>query len=384
MGRRSWAFDVTLAVTVLVFGQIEAWWGVGASHRQGPLWAQALLYAVVALLLIVRRFRPILVLCAMVVAYAVEFAVYGAPEGYGVMLAPLVAVYTVGRYAAMRRAVLGLALALVLWAAWSNFDPLNRSWADRLGSAVWLGPWIISWLVGVLVRVTLLYREQRQVAAAQRASRAVAEERTRISRELHDVIGHSLAVMTVQTSAVRRRLRPDQVVEREALETVESVGREALGEMRRMVGVLRQDDDGSEPARQPAPGLSQVERLADMIRAAGLPVTVAVYGQIRELPAGVDVTAYRIVQEGLTNSLRHARSPHSAEVEIVYDEHTLALAVRDDGSASTDGHGGGIDESGSGLMGMRERVAVYGGSLVARRRPEGGFELLARLPLETA
>jgi signal transduction histidine kinase len=177
---------------------------------------------------------------------------------------------------------------------------------------------------------------------------------------------------------VRRRLTPDQSAERQALETVETVGREALAEMRRMVGVLRQSGDGTE--LEPTPGLEQVDHLAEKFRTAGLPVVLSVTGETRDLAPGLDLTAYRLVQEGLTNTLRHARNPGHAEVAIDYGEDRIELAVRDDGDhpvGSTP-----TTEAGNGLLGMRERVAVYGGSLVARVRPEGGFELVATLPLD--
>ena len=382
MSRRNWAFDIAVAGVVLGLGQLEAWWGIGATHRQGPLLAQSLLYAVTAGLLVFRRVHPLPVLIAMVAVYVAEFAVFGSPEGNGVALATLIAIYTVGRYLEPRRATLGLALGVVLWAGWAAFDPLNESWAERAQTAVWLGPWVIAWLVGALARVTGMYREQRRAAGEQRASRAVAEERSRIARELHDVIGHSVSVMTVQAGAVRRRLRSEQTVERDTLETVENVGREAMAEMRRMVGVLRQaDGHPAGPNREPPPGLAQVERLADKFRDAGLPVSVSVTGRSRELAPGLDLTAYRIVQEGLTNTLRHATNPHSAEVAIAYSQASLELAVRDDGAAPRVTE---PSQPGNGLMGMRERVAVYGGSVVARPRPEGGFELVATLPLEPA
>jgi signal transduction histidine kinase len=388
---RSRAFDIAVAAAVFALGQLEAWRGFGATHRQGPLWAQSLLYAVAALLLVFRRVRPLAVLGAIVAVYLVEFAMFGAPEGNTVGLAPLVAIYTAGRYLEPRRALVGLALGVILWAGWATLDPLNDSWAQRLDTVVWLTPWVIGWLLGALVRVTGMYREQRRVAGQQRASRAVAEERNRIARELHDVIGHSVSVMTVQAGAVRRRLTPDQAVERQALEAVESTGREALAEMRRMVGVLRQADGpaggSAEPDREPPPSLAQVERLADKFRVAGLPVSVSVAGPSRELAPGLDLTAYRIVQEGLTNALRHASNPRSAEVVIAYQEGSLELVVRDDGSGSVSSDerpDGEAREMGSGLMGMRERVAVYRGSLVTRARPEGGFELVATLPLEPA
>jgi signal transduction histidine kinase len=205
----------------------------------------------------------------------------------------------------------------------------------------------------------------------------VAEERNRIARELHDVIGHSVSIMTVQTSAVRRRLGEDQATEREALETVETTGRQALAEMRRMVGVLRQSGDAAE--REPAPGLTQLDRLVEQFRRAGMPVEVSVSGRAQPLAPGLDLTAYRLVQEALTNSLRHAVSATRAEVSIGYTDDTLELAVRDDGRRVAPGA-----EPGHGLLGLRERVSVYGGELVARPRAEGGFELIATLPIATA
>ena len=378
MSRRNWAFDIALAAVVGVFGQLEVWLGIGSTHRQGPLWVQSLLYAVTALLLVFRRLRPLACLTAMVVISVVEFIAGGSPEGFGVSVAPLIATYTVGNRLDWRRSWVALALSGVVWVTWAAFDPMNTTFAEGLSSLVWLTPSIIAWLLGALVRVTRLNAEQRRVNREQRASQAVAEERNRIARELHDVIGHSVSVMTVQASAVRRRLTPDQAVERQALETVETVGREALAEMRRMVGVLRQSGDDSE--LEPTPGLDQVDQLAEKFRTAGLPVALSVTKVARDLAPGLDLTAYRLVQEGLTNTLRHARNPGRAEVAIDYGEDRIELAVRDDGqypvgSAPT-------AETGNGLLGMRERVAVYGGSLVARVRPEGGFELVARLPLD--
>ena len=384
VSRRNWAFDIALAAAVGVLGQLEVWWGIGSTHRQGPLWVQSLLYAVTALLLVGRRVRPLGCLTAMVVVSIVEFVAVGSPEGFGVSVALLIATYTVGNRLEWRRSWIALVLAVVAWVAWAAFDPMNTTFAEGLSSLVWLTPSIIAWLLGALVRVTRLNAEQRRVNREQRASQAVAEERNRIARELHDVIGHSVSVMTVQASAVRRRLTPEQEVERQALETVEAVGREALAEMRRMVGVLRQSGDGTQldpkPGLEPTPGLDQVDQLAEKFRTAGLPVALSVTGEARDLAPGLDLTAYRLVQEGLTNTLRHARNPQVAEVAIDYGTYRIELAVRDDGqypvgSAPT-------AEAGNGLLGMRERVVVYGGSLVARMRPEGGFELVATLPLD--
>lgn len=380
VSRRNWAFDVTLAVAIGLLGQLEAWWGVGSTHRQGPLWAQALLYAVTAALLVGRRWQPLACLTAMVAVSVVEFVLVGSPEGFGVSTAPLIATYTVAIQLARRRSWLGLALAIAMHVAWAAFDPMNADMAERVASSVWVSLAVIAWLLGALVRGTRLNAEQRRINREQGASRAVAEERNRIARELHDVIGHSVSVMTVQASAVRRRLRADQVAEREALETVETVGRAAMSEMRRIVCVLRQEGDS--PELEPAPGLSQLGRLAEQFRVSGLPVALTVTGSSRELAPGLDLTAYRLVQEGLTNTLRHAHRPHGAEVAVSYGDDRLEVTVRDDGQATSDAWR--TEESGKGLLGMRERVAVYGGSLVARNRPEGGFELVATLPLEPA
>ncbi len=208
----------------------------------------------------------------------------------------------------------------------------------------------------------------------ERARLAVADERARIARELHDVVGHSVSVMTVQASAVRRLLRPHQEKEHAALLVVEQTGREALAEMRRMVGVLRRPEEA--PALAPQPSLEYIDKLVAHAREAGLRVELRIEGTPEQLPAGVDLTAYRLVQEGLTNALKHARAQH-AEVLVRYGDGQVELTVSDDGLGGGDG-----DKGGHGLVGMRERVSVYGGELEAGPRPGGGYRLRARLPVE--
>lgn len=374
MSRRSWAFDVAVAAVVLVLAQVESWNGAGATHRQGPHWAEALAFGLAAVLLVWRRRRPLEVAAAIALVYAVEFAVFGSPEGNGVGLAPTIAAYSVGRWEQRHRPVWGLAVVLLWAAAWIGFDPLQHSWLTRAQALFWVSPTVIAWLVGSLVRSRLQTREQRRLRAEDAHTRAVAQERNRIARELHDVIGHNVSVMTVQAAAVRRRLTPEQGVEREALETVERAGREALGEMRRMVAVLRTDGQGAD--LEPPPGLADLDRLVDRFRSAGLPVELTVTGHPRELAGGLDLTAYRLVQEGLTNVMRHAGSPRHTDVLVDFGDDALELTVRDDGAAVT-----AAPTAGNGLLGMRERVAVYGGRIVARARQEGGFELLVTLPL---
>jgi signal transduction histidine kinase len=374
VSRRSWLFDLAVAAVAVVLGQLEVWRGIGVTARQGPAWVEATLYAVTATLLVLRRARPLLCLGLIVAVSVLEYAAVGSPEGFNVMLPALLAAYAVGRRVERPRSWWGLVLVVVLWMAWAGLDPRNRDAAQPILSLVWLGPWVIAWMAGALVRTTALAAEQRRSMREQRATQAVAEERVRIARELHDVIGHSVSVMTVQASAVRRRLTPDQGVERQALESVEAVGREALAELRRMVGALR--GPGERGDQEPAPGLEQLHRLVEQFRAAGLAVELVVTGEVRALAPGLDLTAYRLIQEGLTNVLRHAVRPTHAEVSVSYDGGELGLSVRDDGQRQ-DRPG----EAGHGLLGMKERVSVYGGELVARPLARG-FELTARLPLD--
>jgi signal transduction histidine kinase len=375
MTRRSWALDSAIALVVAGLGALEAFGGVNATHRQGPHWAEALVYVVTGLLLVTRRLHPVGCLAAIVAVSFVEFALVGSPEGMGVALPGIVAAYTVGSRVERRRSWWGLVLVAALWLEWVGFDPVETTWSSRLLALIWLSPYVIAWLAGALVRASRQVTEQRRLTREQRASRAVAEERNRIARELHDVIGHSVSVMTVQASAVRRRLQPDQAVERQALETVEAVGREALSEMRRMVGVLRQGGDATD--REPPPGLGQLPALVEKFRAAGLPVELQVTGAPRPLAAGLDLTAYRLIQEGLTNALRHAVTPSTVVVSVDHRDHDLRLAVHDDGRTPS-----GHSETGHGLLGMRERVAVYGGRLLAGPSAGGGFELVATLPVD--
>jgi signal transduction histidine kinase len=210
----------------------------------------------------------------------------------------------------------------------------------------------------------------------ERARIAVTEERARMARELHDVISHAVSVMLLQARGARRVLSEEEGQVRDALDTIERSGRQALGEMRRLLSVLREYDE--DLALAPQPSLSRIGDLVERVRDAGLPVELSVQGELNDLPPGVDVSAYRIVQEGLTNALRHA-GPTRAQVMIRRSPEELGIEVIDDGKGT--GADGG---SGHGLVGMRERVAVYGGRLEAGRRPQGGFALSAHLPLGSA
>ena len=238
----------------------------------------------------------------------------------------------------------------------------------------------IGWLAGYALRERAEEAEAAEVRAASAererdaaARVAVAEERARIARELHDVVAHAVSVMVLQVGAVRHKLPDDLGQDREALEGVEQTGRSALAEMRRLLSAMRRDGDGLELA--PQRGLDNLGSLLDEVGRAGLPVQLHVDGEPVCLPRGVDLSAYRIVQEGLTNALKHARATR-ADVTVSYRPDELQVEVRDNGAGTATSDG-----LGHGLVGVRERVKLYGGDMSAGSAPEGGFVLSTRLPL---
>ena len=372
MTRRQQAFDLLLSAILLVLGQLEAWTGLFSSHRQGPLAAQATAYAIGAVALASRRRFPLpvtLTVCGTLVA---EWLIFGSPEGQTLALLPLIASYTVADREERPRALVGLGVVLGTSLVWNLSDPMNTSWRDHAAALLWAFPWIAAWLLGAYRRTRRLYVEGLVREREERAASAVTAERTRIARELHDALGHSISVMTVQAAGARRLLLPEQARQREALQIVESTGRQALAEMRRMVGVLRQDGPPADLA--PPPSLEHLPLLVEEMAALGLPVEVEVEGTARPLPPGLDLTAYRLIQEALTNTRKHAQAS-AARVRLTYAPKMLVIEVNDDGC------GGVPDETrGHGLRGMRERVAVYGGTVEAG--PVGcGFAVRARLAL---
>jgi signal transduction histidine kinase len=227
------------------------------------------------------------------------------------------------------------------------------------------------------VRRVIGDRERRaRMAERERdlvAREAVVEERARIARELHDVIAHNVSMMVVQAGAERRVLEEDEGSTHEVLATVEQIGRDALTEMRRLVGMLR--NDTADPLA-PQPGIDDLAVLVTQVHEAGLPVELSVEGEPRKLPAGIELSAYRIVQEALTNALKHAGDAH-ATVRVRYGVDSLELEIADDGA----GQAAATVEGGHGLVGMRERVALYGGRFDAGRRPSGGFAVRVLLPI---
>ena len=240
---------------------------------------------------------------------------------------------------------------------------------------------VVAWVAGYALRERAEQAEAAEMRAAlaeqerDAAARiAVAEERARIARELHDIVAHAMSVMVLQVGAVRHKLPQVLEEDREALGRVERAGRTALAEMRRLLGAMRRDGDGLDLA--PQPGLDGLDSLLEDVGRAGLPAELHVEGDPFELPRAIDLSAYRIVQEGLTNSLKHANATR-ADVTVRYRDDELGIEVVDNGAgvATSDGLG-------HGLVGIRERVKIYGGDMNAGTAPEGGFVLSARLPID--
>jgi signal transduction histidine kinase len=345
---------------------------------QGPLWFDVLATIVILTPLFARRRFPFGAPLASVVAVAASTFVDGrlVTDNFMWFIVALVLCALFGMNPSRFRSVGGVAFTIGVSAIVSHNDP-QGTYGDLSWDAItFTVAGIVGFAVGGTSRAADAAKERAERAEHEREEKArlaVADERARIARELHDVVGHSVSVMTVQASAVRRLLDPDQEKVNAALLVVEETGREALAEMRRMVGVLRHPEEA--PALAPQPSLEQLQRLVEHAREAGLPVELRIEGEPIQLPAGIDLTAYRLVQEGLTNALKHARAKQ-AEVMVRYSGGHVELMVTDDGPGGGDGEKGG-----HGLVGMRERVSVYGGELEAGPRAGGGYRLRATLPI---
>ncbi|MGH4033260.1 sensor histidine kinase [Actinomycetota bacterium Odt1-20B] len=254
-------------------------------------------------------------------------------------------------------------------------------------------PFALAWVLGDSIRTRRAYLAQLEERADRlekereaQSKVAVAAERARIARELHDVVAHNVSVMVVQADGAAYVLdtAPDQA--KQALETISGTGRQALAEMRRLLGVLRTGEHQESGEYVPQPDVEQLDELIEQVRTAGLPVDFKVEGTPRPLPSGVELTAYRIVQEALTNTRKHGGENAGASVRLVYFDDGLGLLVEDDGKGAPHElyEDGGADGSGHGLIGMRERVGMVGGTLDAGPRPGGGFRISALLPLKPA
>jgi len=377
--RHPWWTDSLLALglTVIAVGST-----VVSRTRYGydaPVLA-AIVTLFTTLPLALRRYRPLEVLAITVTA---ETALLISRPGAGAPFGVIVALYTVAAYCERRvsiRAAALTALPITVGVIVHN--------ASHAGIVIpELAVFAIAWVIGDNLRTRRAYLAELEARAArlerereEQADRAVADERVRIARELHDVIAHNVSVMVVQAAAGEDVFDEDPGKARESLAAVASTGRAALAELRRLLGVIRVEDDRVEPAYTPQPGIEYIDELVRQVRETGLPVGLSVLGEPRPVPEGVGLCAYRIVQEALTNTLKHAHAS-TAQVQLRYVSDALELQVLDDGRGASAVNG---TASGQGLIGMRERVALFGGELTAGPRTGPGYEVRARLPLEEA
>jgi signal transduction histidine kinase len=383
---RAWLFFSKYGLDVLiVLAAVSSAIGTAtrppAERPSGPmLWFEVVAVAAVVLLLLGRRQFPFAAPAGMWLVSAALSFVDGrliVNQG-GLFLAGMGAALLLGNLRRVAQARVGLVI-VVGGASIVVYNSPGASAGDVFFTTALFG---IGWLVGFALRE----RTEQTEAAEERAARAerereaaarvaVAEERGRIARELHDVVAHAVSVMVLQVGAVRHRMPESDTEDRETLKNVEQAGRTALAEMRRLLNAMRVD--GDEVELLPHPGLDDLEALADDVRKAGLAVNVRIHGDPVDLPPALDLSAYRILQEGLTNALKHAHASR-AEVDVHYDSGALRLCVHDNGPGGPSGNGG----LGHGLVGIRERVKIYGGDMTAGAAPGGGFLLQARLPVE--
>jgi signal transduction histidine kinase len=377
-------FDTGLACCLTLYGQLEVIGLKGPNKIVGPRPVDALIFCLASLALIWRRRFPLPVVLVTVGCEVLLAVTVGSSESLAQpgTLPVIIALYSAARYDEPLRAVLATALVLLGNLVHDLRDPNIHGVT---------GPVVIFYLIDVSALLTgLAFRrldrqagqlkaraKRHEIEREERARAAVRDERARIAHELHDVIAHSVSVVIVQSVAGQGLLdkgRSDEV--RRRLLAVEQTARQALSEMRRLVGILDENDVGLEPQ----PGVGSVGVLIDQVQKAGLRVKFAVKGEPCPLPAGLDLSVYRIIQEALTNTLKHAGKTQ-ATVAVRFGAHMIELEVADEGPASSAAPNIAND-GGHGLVGMRERVMLYGGTLQAGERDGGGYLVRARFPLE--
>lgn len=360
-----------LAVAVAVLGVVEQFLG---TDLERPLVTSAVM-VVVGIALFLRRLQPMATLAVAMggLVIADVNSAYGTATS---VFAVVVAATNVGLETKMPNLALGPAMVavFVLLAVFGSepFEPIDAIAMSLIyGGAIAVGVMFrrhTDRVAELAAKAALLERE-REVGASQ----AVDAERARIARELHDIVSHSISVIAIQTQAVRRRLGDDHRAEADDLRAVETVARQAMAEMRRMLGILRSQGNALE--LEPQPGLGQLAKLLEQTRSAGLPVELRVEGKEAPLPPGIDLAAYRIIQEALTNIRKHA-GPAQAIVTLRYGDHMVEIEVVDDGRGPS-----GTAVGGHGLLGMRERISVYGGTLEYGAVNGRGFRVGALLPV---
>ncbi|MFG2865844.1 sensor histidine kinase [Streptomyces sioyaensis] len=387
---------------------VDSFWALGllgfgslmvVFDRAGAVHMAAAAVFVVGLTLVValRRKAPVqmLLLTAAIGVGQLITGVQPNPSDF----AMLVIAYTVASAPAVPRwasrcALAGALLgpALTYW-RYAYDDETRPVTANLVFTTLITVPFVLAWVLGDSMRTRRAYWAQLEERAARlekereaQSRIAVAAERARIARELHDVVAHNVSVMVVQADGAAYVLDAAPEQTRQALETISGTGRQALAEMRRLLGVLRTGEQAEGGEYVPQPGVEQLEDLMDQVRGAGLPVDFTVEGEPRELPSSVALTVYRIVQEALTNTRKHGGPDVGATVRVSYRDEDLELLVEDDGRGAQQElyEEGGADGLGHGLIGMRERVGMVGGSLTAGPRAGGGFRVSAVLPLKPA
>ena len=375
--------DAVLALALAVFGLLDLWLNLDNSTYYGSDTTAAFVMVTAALALAWCRYRPLATVCVVV-------AVVAGPELFtrltitlwGHFVPVLIAAYAVARWGATRRrSTVGLLVVVAGTGVLMLRVPSVQTAANI--------PFTLVPIAGAFVAGTVLRERQHrhqelaahashlEAARDEQVAAAVADERARIARELHDIVAHCVSVMVVQAGACEDLLDRSPERAREPLRAVQETGRQAVAELGRMLGLLRQSD----PDRldlAPQPGTAQLPELADRMGALGLPVQLTTSGDPRPLPPGVDLTAYRVVQEALTNALKHGGPGVTAQVEVRYLPRTLEVEIADDGRAVM------AEGTGHGLIGMTERASIYGGTIDAGVRPEGGFRVHIALPLEPA
>jgi signal transduction histidine kinase len=371
-------FDWLLAAAFVVSGIVSAYTTDGLV---GPAWLTALLAATSGVAAFIRRTRPLTAIVVWAAGIVVMAAWATPPEKIGgLFFGLLLLTYVAGSRVPGPRALIAPPVVLVAVTAVALTSEGPFVFGDIL-FPTFFG--VLFWLAGRVVRsrieLTAELHEAALVAHEQReadAARAVAEERRRIAREMHDVVAHSVSTMVIQAGGARRILARDPGRAVEAAKLIERTGRDALAEMRHLLGVLHAGEDLAELAPQPT--LDGLQALVERSGAAGLPVQLRIEGERRELPSGLDLAAYRVVQEALTNALKHGGG--SADVLVRFGEDALCLEIADAGHATGDAPR--VEGGGHGLVGMRERVRVFGGELHAGPRADGGYVVAARLPLQ--
>ncbi|HEY3979716.1 MAG TPA: histidine kinase [Streptosporangiaceae bacterium] len=360
--------DAAIAIAGAGVTAVAAWdpAGLPGARAAGAPWLLALVALLIGAALALRRRAPLLMWAGIWAAIGLQNLVARhPPRGLEFLFALFAGGYALGAHARLRRGAVGLAVTAPLIALISRLGGVGMGL-----SAV---PILAFWVTGVLVRARrrAAALAERNAALQRQAEQAAAAERGRIARELHDIVAHHLSVIVLQAAGARASGRPAGAT----LEKIENSGRQALAETRRLLGVLH--DSAEETGLAPQPGIGELDALAASVRAAGLPVTLVVDGDPAALPATVDLSVYRIVQEALTNVLKHA-GPARAAVTIGCADEAVTIEITDDGTRDP---ARPVPAGGHGLAGMRERAAIFGGELHAGPRPGGGFAVRARLPL---